>query len=160
MAKTTCTSLGIWSNSSFFEDSIHNWLEKNCKDNSCRVNNQPPWRITFPFVIWLLWQRRNNAVFRGQNTRSDVHSEAMFQVLEFPHCVLNPRISGSRKLIQIRWEKPPLGWVHLNTDGSTLGNPGRAGCGGIIRNDRGDWIGGFSRSTGVTTRFIAELQAL
>ena len=39
MAKTTWTSLGIQSNSSFFEDSFHDWLEKNYKDNSCRVDN-------------------------------------------------------------------------------------------------------------------------
>ena len=56
MAKTTWTSLGIQSNNSFFEDGFHDWLEKNYKDNSCRVNNQPPWRIVFPFVIWLLWK--------------------------------------------------------------------------------------------------------
>ena len=122
--------------------------------------NQPPWRILFPFVIWLLWKERNNAGFRGQNFRPGVHSEAMFQVLEFLHCVLNPKIARSRRVIQIRWEKPSLGWVRLNIDGSVLGNPGRAGCGGIIQNDRGEWLGGFSRCIGITTSFIAELWAL
>ena len=63
-------------------------------------------------------------------------------------------------MVRIRWEKPSPGWVRLNIDGSALGNPGRAGCGGIIRNDRGDWLGGFSRCIGVTTSFIAELWAL
>ena len=99
-------------------------------------------------------------MFKGQNTRFDVHSEAVFQVLEFLHCMLNPRISGSRKLIQIRWEKPLLGWVCLNTNGSALGNPGRVSCGGVIWNDRGDWIEGFSRSIEVTISFIVELWAL
>ena len=63
-------------------------------------------------------------------------------------------------MVRIKWEKPQLGWVHLNIDGSALGNPGRVGCGGIIQNDHGDWIGGFSRSIGFTTSFIAELWAL
>ena len=39
MAKTTWTSLGVQPNSSFFEDSLHIWLEKNCKDHGCRVPN-------------------------------------------------------------------------------------------------------------------------
>ena len=63
-------------------------------------------------------------------------------------------------MIWIRWEKPSPGWVCLNIDGSTLRNLGRAGYGGTIRNDRGEWLGGFSRCIGVTASFIAELCAL
>ena len=99
-------------------------------------------------------------MFRGQIFRSGVHSEAVFQALEFLHCALNPKIAGSQWMFWIKWEKPSPGWVRLNIDGSALGNPGRAGCGGIIRNDRGDWLGGFSRCIRVTTSFIAELWAL
>lgn len=67
---------------------------------------------------------------------------------------------GSKIIIQVRWEKPSLGWVHLNTDVLALGNPGPVGCGGIIRNEHGDWLRGFSRSIGITSSFIAELWAL
>ena len=102
MAKTTWTSLGVQPNGNFFEDSFPIWLEKNCKFNGCRVPNQPPWRILFPFVIWLLWKERNNAVFRGQNFRHGVHNEVVFQALEILHCVLDPKILGSRRMIQIR----------------------------------------------------------
>ena len=60
----------------------------------------------------------------------------------------------------IKWVSPPLGWFKLNTDGSSLGNPGLAGGGGIIRNHVGDWVGGFSRAIGVITSIQAELRAL
>ena len=53
-----------------------------------------------------------------------------------------------------------MGWFKLNTDGSSLGNPGLAGGGGIIRNHVGDWVGGFSRAIGITTSVQAELRAL
>ena len=99
-------------------------------------------------------------MFRGQNFRPGVHNKVVFQALEFLHCVLNPEIVGSRRMIWIRWEKPSPGWVRLNIDGLALGNLCRAGCGGIIRNDRGEWLGGFSRCIGVTASFIAELCAL
>lgn len=89
-----------------------------------------------------------------------MHSEALIHAAEFFHCVINPKLSSSRYIVQVRWEKPQRGWVRLNTDGSALGNLGRAGCGSIIRNEHGDWLGGFSRNIGVTTSFIAELWAL
>ena len=51
-------------------------------------------------------------------------------------------------------------WVKLNTDGSSLGNPGLAGGGGVIRDIEGAWIMGFVRNIGITSRYIAELWAL
>nr|POE60184.1 putative ribonuclease h protein [Quercus suber] len=44
----------------------------------------------------------------------------------------NPRTN-----IQVKWTKPLVGWLKLNTDGSALGNPGIAGGGGLIRNENG-----------------------
>lgn len=50
--------------------------------------------------------------------------------------------------------------MKLNSDGSSMGNPGVAGEGGVIRNHNGKWIRGFSRSIGITTSVIVELWAL
>jgi ribonuclease HI len=63
-------------------------------------------------------------------------------------------------LLLLNGFSPPLGWFKLNTDGSSLGNPGLAGGGGVIRNHVGDWVGGFSRAIGFTTSVQAELRAL
>lgn len=32
----------------------------------------------------------------------------------------------------IRWTHPREGWLKLNTDGASKGNPGNAGAGGLI----------------------------
>ena len=53
-----------------------------------------------------------------------------------------------------------MGWFKLNTDGSSLGNPGLAGGGGVIRNHVGEWVGSFSRAIGVTSSVQAELRTL
>ncbi|KAL0016329.1 hypothetical protein SO802_003398 [Lithocarpus litseifolius] len=67
----------------------------------------------------------------------------------------------SQVLKDIPWERPPRGWVKLNTDGSSLGNPGTAGGGGgIIHDDSGHWLTGFSQRIGITSSFMAELWAL
>jgi hypothetical protein len=49
-----------------------------------------------------------------------------------------------------------MGWIRLNTGGATGGNS-VSGCGGILRNDRGEWICGFSKCMGVCSVFVAEL---
>jgi len=59
----------------------------------------------------------------------------------------------------IRWDPPPEGWVLLNTDGASKGNPGVV-VGGVIRGDRGEWIQGFSENFGVCTSMKAELKAV
>lgn len=53
--------------------------------------------------------------------------------------------------------KPSLSWHKLNLDGSSLGNLGRAGGGGLIRDNRGHWIKGYARNIGHTTSIAAEL---
>ena len=60
----------------------------------------------------------------------------------------------------IKWVIPHLGWFKLNMDGSSLGNPGLAGSGGVIRNHVGDWVGGFSQAIGITISVQTELRAL
>ena len=51
----------------------------------------------------------------------------------------NPSKS-SRIQVHVKWSKPHPGWVKLNTDGSVFGDPKKAGGGGIIRNNEGDWV--------------------
>ena len=67
---------------------------------------------------------------------------------------------GNKTMVQVRWEKPQQGWIPLNTNGSALGNLGRAGGGSILRDDQGNWVAGFSKNIGFSTSFIAELWAL
>ena len=50
--------------------------------------------------------------------------------------------------------------MKLNIDGSALGNPGKARCGGLLRNHQGEWIRGYARALGNTSSFVAELWAL
>lgn len=42
----------------------------------------------------------------------------------------------------------------------SLGNPRQAGGGGLIRNDKGEWIRGYVKAIESTTSVVAELWAL
>ena len=46
---------------------------------------------------------------------------------------------------------PPSGWSKLNTNDSSLDNPGLAGGEEMIRDSSGPWVGGFSWVIGITS---------
>ncbi|KAJ8436976.1 hypothetical protein Cgig2_012263 [Carnegiea gigantea] len=60
---------------------------------------------------------------------------------------------------RITWQAPPMGWVTVNTDGASKGNPGHAGGGGVIRGDRREWLVGFIERMGVCSSTKAEIKA-
>ncbi|MCI09825.1 putative non-LTR retroelement reverse transcriptase, partial [Trifolium medium] len=65
-------------------------------------------------------------------------------------------INSQRVLTNIGWQPPSGDYVKLNTDGACKDN-NIAGCGGIIRGNQGEWLGGFSKGVGVCSAFVAEL---
>ncbi|PNX83362.1 ribonuclease H [Trifolium pratense] len=60
----------------------------------------------------------------------------------------------------ISWHPCRTNCMVLNVDGSCLGNPGRAGFGGLIRNGGGEWIVRFSGFLGIANNTLAELMTL
>ncbi|GAU50441.1 hypothetical protein TSUD_409510 [Trifolium subterraneum] len=58
------------------------------------------------------------------------------------------------------WPFPDPGQYALNVDGSSFGNPGISGYGGLIRDDKGNWIRGFSGHVEFTDSLHVELLAI
>ena len=50
--------------------------------------------------------------------------------------------------------------MKLNTDRSSISNPGMAGGGGGIRDEEGNWVVGFARRIRLASNFLAKLWAL
>ena len=59
-----------------------------------------------------------------------------------------------------KWSPPPLGTLKINTDGSSRGNPGQAGVGGIGRDSLGKVIFFFSEYKGIKTNNYMEALAI
>lgn len=98
-----------------------------------------------------IWKRRNSIVFWNNTCNSDLPREIVNQAIEYTHYVSSPRMSKQRVVKRICWEKPPEGWMKLNTDGSAIGNPSPAGCGGAIRDNNGQWIARFTKRNGIVS---------
>ncbi|KAF9622098.1 hypothetical protein IFM89_029382 [Coptis chinensis] len=78
----------------------------------------------------------------------------------------NLKIQSLPRLVMIKcstlvtWKKPPVGFFKLNSDGSSLNNPGRCGGGGIIRDHNGVFCEAFAFSFGFGSNTKAELFAV
>ena len=116
--------------------------------------------IVFSFAVWTLWSHRNQVVFNSKTPNPSLAKEIVHRATEFFYYAYFPKIASQLVAKQIRWEKPRRGWVKLNTDGSSLGNPGLVGGGGLIRDKDGAWVVGFARNIGISSSFIAKLWAL
>jgi len=56
--------------------------------------------------------------------------------------------------------KPPSAKVRLHCDGASLGNPGPAGIGVVLTDEKGEEIVAWGKAIGKTTNNVAEYQAL
>lgn len=45
---------------------------------------------------------------------------------------------NQNKRLKARWQIRPHGWFKVNFDGAAKGNPGPAGCGAILRDEKGN----------------------
>ncbi|KAJ8428422.1 LOW QUALITY PROTEIN: hypothetical protein Cgig2_003124 [Carnegiea gigantea] len=108
----------------------------------------------FLLTCWYLWKWRNAICFcsmecipthRGQFLLAKFE-EVLAAMYDEPWETKRPDRTPME--LCVRWESPREGWVLLNTDGAVKGNPGPAACGGILRNDSGEWLAGFTEALG------------
>ena len=99
-------------------------------------------------------------VFSNKVLNKNLHKVSKNQALEFFYCVGKLGSLKNKVVCSISWAKPPSDWCKLNTDGASIGNPGKAGGGGVLRDCEGRWMRGFVRSIGETTSIMAEFWAL
>ena len=142
-----------------FSFPVSEWLHFNCT-STCSFDGTLSWQSVFAFGLWNLWLRRNQVFFNARPCLPDPFTSTMSYTSEF-FCLLGkgPKCRNLNPT-PVKWTPPSLGWAKLNTDGSSRGNPGIAGGGGVIRDSFGVWVGGFSRAIGHTTSVQAELRAL
>lgn len=60
----------------------------------------------------------------------------------------------------VEWIAPEFGILKFNVDGSSRGNPGISGAGGVVRNHNGEFVGVFSEALGNRWTYEAEVIAI
>ncbi|KAL0411072.1 UNVERIFIED_CONTAM: hypothetical protein Slati_3696900 [Sesamum latifolium] len=134
-------------------------------------------RTLVPFLIlWFIWTQRNAAKydvvqFSTNNIIFEVqrHLRTLYAACILPSTqwkgdlhqavamgfVFRPTVPRAPRVV--RWATPSSAWFKLNSAGSSLGNPGRAGAAGIIRDAEGQVRLAYQNALGTTTSVIAEL---
>ncbi|XP_075098931.1 uncharacterized protein LOC142175826 [Nicotiana tabacum] len=127
-------------------------------------------------VVWELWKRRNSMKYGDAVTTSRViyqvssNLQSLVKVRK-PGMVMVPHkwqdllavmenFTPKLKVTKVMWEFPSAGWLKVNTDGASRGNPGRSSIGFCIRNENGDIVKSVGKEIEETTNTIAEAKAM
>ena len=101
---------------------------------------------------------RKNSIEEGSFSSWDGSIKKLWDNLINPPQMYSKSNKEARKTC--KWIPPPYGWAKLNFDGAARGNPGIAGIGIIINNDKGVWIAKKASRIASTSNNLAELKAL
>ncbi|KAL5724525.1 hypothetical protein ACHQM5_007773 [Ranunculus cassubicifolius] len=64
------------------------------------------------------------------------------------------------KMIEFFWAPPPLGYIKINTDGASKGNPGPSGWGSIFRDENNKIRGVYYGGLGISSSHMEETMAV
>ena len=114
--------------------------------------------ILFVATLWWVWVWRNQMIFSNEpySIEGLVRSIQASHDDYLTHCS-TPSLARRHARLIATWRPPPAGKVKLNTDGSALPDSQSIGSGGLLRDNKGDWIRGFSSFDGVGDPLLAEL---
>lgn len=70
---------------------------------------------------------------------------------------LHEKNDGSGSELHVRWQPPSQGEVALNSDGSVVNAGSNAACGGVLRDETGNFIFGFAVNSGACSIIATKL---
>jgi hypothetical protein len=145
----------------FFNTDLHNWIKVNIAGDIEGIGVEN-WKSFWAIACHLLWTWHNK----------EEHDERFIRPWQ-PHKIIKRYMSdykGARLVDNvisasprtqrcISWFPPRDGWILVNTDGArkNSNNNNSCGCGGIIRGNNAEWLGGFAKGLGDCSVVVAEL---
>lgn len=121
------------------------------------------WQTFFGVAVYSIWKDRNSLVFLSI---SYMNSSFWLEVSSQVHIIqkeiqnLSHMTNSQSSFQHLYWKKPDPGWLKCNSDGSFFHNGRSSSCGGVIRDERGNFIKGFMCKLNPCNALIAELHDL
>lgn len=143
---TTTANRRRWRNLNF-----RSWIMENISARNEEAEGEN-WPCKFAIIVWWIWRWRCDKVFIGRETpahhKARWITEAQREIeTAFARHNASMATSEQRSIRQLRWEASTEHRFTLNVDGSVKTGINKAGWGGVLRNDRGEWIEGVAGST-------------
>lgn len=124
------------------------------------------WGLTFGSILDSVWRARNDVVFNN----ASINFHGIFhRALDLANCSskaralfhsINPLLRNCSNVPLIKWDSRPPGFIKLNMDAAVCDAGFKVGCGGIARNQAGDFLYGFSRNLQACSVLEGELWAI
>lgn len=141
--------------SNFFGYDFEAWVRFNVG-----VMDGSGWRNVWATTCFFLWGWRNRTMHDPSFSRPAFPATVVQRYVheyQVGKNQLNPAQGGVKETVLVSWKPAVDGWVTVNTDGASKAGGGISGCGGLVRDHHGRWLGGFTRFIGETHAYIAEL---
>lgn len=120
--------IGFSENNFFQQTDLNIWLKQGASG---------PHDTLFIACVWWTWKARNAKVFNDDPIPFSRLMLAVLNLADTFNACFKPHNTASASTRQISWlQRDRVGTI-LNVDGSSLGNPGPAGFGGLLRNSEG-----------------------
>ncbi|GAU48309.1 hypothetical protein TSUD_324900 [Trifolium subterraneum] len=103
-------------------------------------------RVTM--LLWSIWHNRNDKLW-NDNVQTPRHiGRYAFDARNdwySVHKLQSNSVSGTTEAVQVRWEKPALGWVKCNVDVAFLPGSGRTSVEVCFRDNSGQFMAGMTQ---------------
>ncbi|KAF7824249.1 ribonuclease H [Senna tora] len=149
-----------WSN--FFSLNEKDWIKYNL-DNNCSKNHVDDWNSMFGISCWYIWKQRNDWVFNNRHNLANSLIPIIYIHMRNFTAANNSICCDSnfqKHLEFISWKPPEQDWMKINVDGSHRKDDNSICCGGVVRDNIGRWITGFTKRLGHGSEFQAEIWAI
>ena len=102
--------------------------------------------VTFLTAMWWCWRRCNQDLLGGECWSSaQVLCRISAMTDDIDNAFSSPLVTEDCS--SSTWLPPPPSWLKVNVDGSFYWSLNRGGFGGVLRDNNGIWLGGFSGET-------------
>ncbi|KAK2382454.1 TMV resistance protein N [Trifolium repens] len=153
-----CNLLNATARDSFYNSNLEDWICMNLHKDLGKVTDVR-WGNVWAIDCHVLWLWRNRECHGDTRVRpTQLWQTILNMVQQYQQADTNniALLAHHKVEVPIGWNRPEGDWIKLNTDGASRRN-NSAGCGGLLRNSNGQWLGGFSRHLGTCNAYIAEL---
>ncbi|VFQ81409.1 unnamed protein product [Cuscuta campestris] len=161
-AKRVWNDIGVNMNTNS-DGEVKNWIYKNVSQK-IHSNIDSDWGITFATACWWIWRWRNARIFSGEELEDKRKISWIKEaVREINTAFRRHRMVGNIPNsvdCSLRWKmSQDCEWT-LNVDGSCKTFIDKAGIGGVLRNSRGEWKGGFTAKARERSATSVEVMAI
>ena len=145
-----------------------------------RFESSKAWNTLFFAIVWTVWELRNQLIFRGKAASVPLAVDMVgFRIVWWFKYLGNKNCSDPITLMMLNiqsscvsfnkshvktfsqfWQPSSPFALRFNVDGSSHGNPGDAGIGGVLRECNGKILGLFSTHISVAETINAEIHAI